>query len=105
MTNLHFFFRERGYENNPFSLEFFTQIELVNIVHCIVVCFNICLVLCLISGLDPDNSTRYTTDFSGAAPLCSAYGGTFASPAHLQQAFDNGYDMYAWGWLNDASLR
>ena len=62
-------------------------------------------VICLLINTDPNIDDGDSTTFAEAGPLCSAYGGVLASPEQLQLAFDRGYEVCAYGWLNDQSLR
>ena len=58
------------------------------------------------SSIDPDvEAPFYSTVWADAEPMCSAYGGTLASPEQMQQAFENGIDRCGWAWVNDQSAR
>lgn len=50
-------------------------------------------------------SNRYALTFSEAQQACWENSAVIASPAHLQAAFEDGYDNCDAGWLADRSVR
>ncbi|KAL8177609.1 UNVERIFIED_CONTAM: hypothetical protein K2H54_014448 [Gekko kuhli] len=50
-------------------------------------------------------SNRYALTFSEAQQACQENSATIASPAHLQAAFEDGYDNCDAGWLADHTVR
>ena len=56
-------------------------------------------------GPSVDNRVINQTPYSGAAPLCVAYGGTIAALSQLHAAYQRGMHRYRWGWVNDGVKR
>ncbi|XP_020669944.3 neurocan core protein isoform X1 [Pogona vitticeps] len=50
-------------------------------------------------------SNRYALTFSAAQRVCEENSAVIASPAHLQAAFEDGYDNCDAGWLSDRTVR
>ncbi|KAJ7308249.1 hypothetical protein JRQ81_008774 [Phrynocephalus forsythii] len=50
-------------------------------------------------------SNRYALTFSAAQRACEENSAVIASPAHLQAAFEDGYDNCDAGWLSDHTVR
>lgn len=50
-------------------------------------------------------SNRYALTFSEAQQACWENSAVIASPAHLQAAFEDGYDNCDAGWLADRTVR
>ncbi|XP_025031269.1 neurocan core protein-like [Python bivittatus] len=50
-------------------------------------------------------SNRYALTFSKAQKACEENSATIASPAHLEVAFEDGYDNCDAGWLSDRTVR